>query len=267
MTILALALIALLSPQAAPEKSEVERLKADLDRKEKRILDLQRQLDSSNQRLYDLEQARTPLQPPAEKLAKDLAELEKKHLELAREKAFFADHPRAGGESWTGLRYLSFPVLTGKVTAVANEIGLVVVSVGADDGVLPGDEFTVTREKIVIAKIRIDRVDRKWAAGKVVEQRGPPLVADDVARTTSKTVPAPGTPMNRAAADEVQSLRKELDDVRNQVRQLTDRLVPSFQGPGVSVEESPAALSDHLGIQRGLLVGGSARARRRRRQG
>jgi hypothetical protein len=63
---------------------------------------------------------------------------------------------------------------------VANEIGLVVISIGKDDGVLEGDEFTVYRGGDFVAKIQIDRSDRKWSAGKVVLKKSDPRVADDV---------------------------------------------------------------------------------------
>jgi len=52
------------------------------------------------------------------------------------------------------------------VTAIAKEIGLVVLSVGTDDGVREGDEFTIIREGTFIATIRIDRSDASGAPGK-----------------------------------------------------------------------------------------------------
>jgi S1-C subfamily serine protease len=64
----------------------------------------------------------------------------------------------------------------------------------------------------------------------------------------------PSTVMTRPASDEVQALRKELDDVRSQVRQLTDKLLPAYQGAGVSVEDAAEPLREHLGISRGLVV-------------
>jgi hypothetical protein len=57
---------------------------------------------------------------------------------------------------------------------------MVVLSLGKDDGVLVGDEFTVYRGGDFVAKIVIDRADRKWAAGKIVLKKGDPQVGDDV---------------------------------------------------------------------------------------
>jgi len=70
--------------------------------------------------------------------------------------------------------------LTGKVTATAIEIALVVVSLGSDQGVSAGDEFTVSRNAEDVARIVIDRVDTKWSAGRIVEKIIDPKVADDV---------------------------------------------------------------------------------------
>jgi hypothetical protein len=239
MTSLALAVL-LAAFQVPAQESEVDRLKKDMVRLkadyEARIAELNdRLLKADVQRKYGLATVA---------VAKDLAEVEKKRAEMARDQADLAEKLLRGG---------GFKVVAGKVTAVADQIGLVVLSVGSEVGVAEGDEFTITREGALVAKTRIDRVDGKWAVGKVSEQTGPPRVGDDAIRKDPRNaVPAPA--LKRSTADEVQSLRKELDDVRNQVRQLTDRLVPSYQGAGFSVEEAPEALRDHLGIPRGLVV-------------
>lgn len=79
--------------------------------------------------------------------------------------------------------------LLGRVTALAKEIGMLVISIGKDDGVLEGDEFTVSRGGEFVAKMVIDRVDRKWSAGKIVQQKTDPLINDDV--SSQGYVPAP----------------------------------------------------------------------------
>ena len=67
---------------------------------------------------------------------------------------------------------------TAVVTAVAGEIGLVVFDVGSDRGLIEGDELEITRGGNIIAKVKLDRVDRKWSAGKVVGGEGSPLKGD-----------------------------------------------------------------------------------------
>lgn len=255
--------------------------------------------------------------------------------------------------------YQNYPVVPrGKietsVTATADEIGLVVISVGKDDGVQEGDEFTVTRGEVSVAKIVVDRCDRKWSAGKVTQKSADLRVGDratlDQARkgagiqerldsqkvtvafenaslsellaslseitgvkieldpsvrgvrdplmrgTTFKVADLSGTstlklltsslhlgyritpegrvlltlPPTEAAAvalvgspnanrpvdsaQELRSLRKELDDVRIQVRVLSDKLISSWQEEGVTTEELPDALRSHLNLARGLVI-------------
>ncbi len=70
--------------------------------------------------------------------------------------------------------------LEGKVTAVAVEIGLVLLSIGKADGVLEGDEFTVTRGGEFVARLTIDRAEKTWAAGRITFKKSDPRVADDV---------------------------------------------------------------------------------------
>ena len=65
-----------------------------------------------------------------------------------------------------------------KVTAVASEIGLVVISQGKDDGVTEGASYWIHRDGQFVAQIVIDRCDRKWSAGKVVYKTLDPRVAD-----------------------------------------------------------------------------------------
>lgn len=128
----------------------------------------------------------------AERLQQDLTQLEEKHVEIAREKKSLEE--RINHLNQMGIKTDIAPKrpLEGKVTAVANEIGLVVISIGKDDGVLEGDEFTVYRGGEFIAKIVIDRSDRKWSAGKVVLKKQDPRVADDVSNHIFVSAPRQG---------------------------------------------------------------------------
>jgi hypothetical protein len=56
------------------------------------------------------------------------------------------------------------------------------------------------------------------------------------------------------SAEELRLLRKELDDVRGQVRMLSDRLIPSWQEEGLATEELSEALRSQLRISQGLLI-------------
>jgi hypothetical protein len=130
----------------------------------------------------------------SERLAQDLASLEEKHVDMAREKKLLEEKINAialaGGSS--AVNVAPRKPLEGKVTAVANEIGLVVISIGKDAGVLEGDEFTIFRGGDFVAKIVIDRADRSWAAGKVVLKKTDPRVADDASNHIFVAAPRAG---------------------------------------------------------------------------
>ncbi len=117
----------------------------------------------------------------AERLSKDLAGLEDSHQALAREhlrtKEIIAELNKRGVQ--TDLVTPS-RVLEAKVTAVDANIGLVIVSIGRDDGVLEGNEFTIYRGSNFVAKIVVDKVDRKWSAARVTLKKEDPRVSDDV---------------------------------------------------------------------------------------
>ncbi len=125
----------------------------------------------------------------SERLQHDLAQLEEKHVDMARDKKHLEEKINHLKE--LGIRTDIAPKkpLTGKVTAVANEIGLVVISIGKDAGVLENDEFTVHREGEFVAKIVVDRADRSWSAGRVVLKAKDPRVADDVSNTIFASAP------------------------------------------------------------------------------
>lgn len=128
----------------------------------------------------------------AERLQQDLAELENKHVEMAREKKLLEE--RIAHLNLMGIRTEVAPkqALQGKVTAVAPEIGLVVISIGRAAGVSEGDEFTVYRGGDFVAKIVIDKADQRWSAGRIVLKKQDPRVADDVSNQIMVSAPKPG---------------------------------------------------------------------------
>jgi hypothetical protein len=99
---------------------------------------------------------------------------------MAREKKQLEAKIHSIASVGVDVRAVPLKTLEGKVTAVANEIGLVVISIGKDDGVLEGDELAIFRGGGFVAKIAIERADRKWAAGKVALKKGDPKVGDEV---------------------------------------------------------------------------------------
>ena len=173
LTLIALAASALtVSAQSDPQalEKELQKLKAESADKSARIQDLQKQLD----------QAKTL----AERAEKDLGTLEEKHVEQARRNKQAADLVKMLG-------VLSGESLKTHVTAVADEIGLVVISAGTENGVKEGDDFKISRNGWFIAQVKVDRTDRKWCAAKVIQKSGNPQVGDDAAKLYKSHLEAP----------------------------------------------------------------------------
>jgi predicted secreted Zn-dependent protease len=300
---LLLLLAAAQDPETERLKKEVEKLKAD----QQVFVD---QLEASLEQIRELTQAleknkkdKATDKEFADRLNNDLQRLEEKHVDMARARKALEEQTKAllrSGAAGT-------PLLFGKVTAVANEIGLVVISVGADHGVREGEVFTIYRGGDLVARMAVDRTDRKWSAGKLTLRKLDPRVGDEASNGVDICPPAQAEQTTRAKADEfyrlaeeflrkgdrsgamtesqravetdpnhraarallaqltgklpatkpaedVQALRKELDEVRSQVRQLSDRLLPSWQGFGIVVEPASEELREQLRIKDGLVI-------------
>ncbi len=120
----------------------------------------------------------------AEVLQKSMGALEEQHISLARDKKRLEETIAALNARGVDTDLVSpKKLLEGKVTAVSPEIGLVVISIGRDDGVLEGNEFTIFRQQQFIAKITVERVDRKWSAGRVTLKKDDPRVSDDASNS------------------------------------------------------------------------------------
>lgn len=267
--------VELLKVEVAARDLEIENKKLFIEILNKKLSTLEAENSAKAARIADLTgQLEVQLKQITELTAAPAREMKRAEEEFALVMAWL----RGGGAPEK--------LLEGKVTAVGDEIGLVVISVGKDDGVLEKDEFAISRAGEFVAKIVIDRVDRKWSAGKVVLKKSDPRVADDVfnsmfvvsaplAPTAVKPgravvlapprpPPAPPVavpavslrvePVSPKSSDAIREIRKELDEVRRQVRALSDQVLPSWHGYGLASEEAPEELRTHLGIARGLMI-------------
>jgi len=251
-----LLLFAALAQDPASEelKKEVDRLKADNEV-------LLRQLKELSETMPKLEAVKTPLSPQDQLRQEQWlravrsAYLEAQELLRARNPETPAPAPVKPGQE------IPRKPVDPWVTAIAPEIGMVVISAGKDDRVQVGDEFTVYRKTEFVAKIKIDRADHKWSAGKVISKRSEPRVGDLVSNSifvtakVAEPVPAPVVPAPaRHSVEELRSIRKELDDVLAQVRVLSDRVIPSWKNEGLALEEASEPVRSQLKIDRGLMV-------------
>jgi len=178
-------------------------------------------------------------------------------IEVLRRQAEIEEVKRAAKDAPSVVIGPAAPVLEGKVTAAANDVGLVILSLGRDDGVREGDEFTVHRDSAFVAKVVVDKVDKKWCSCRVLLKKSDPRVSDDVSNRILKTAPAAvvkPAPMAKGEEESLKAIRAELEEVRRQIRELTDLLTSSWNDQGVSVEVLSEEWRGHFSIAQGLLV-------------
>jgi septal ring factor EnvC (AmiA/AmiB activator) len=159
--------------QLEVQLAQYQDMTTKVDQYRKKMVVLQNQSSIAMQELQYARQEQ-------ERLSRDLAELEAKHVEVAREKNRLEENIAHLEQS--GIRTTIGPrkKLEGRVQAVSSEIGLVVIDLGQEAGVMVGDEFTVYRGSKFVAKIVIEKTDAKWSAGRVEAKRDNPQVADNV---------------------------------------------------------------------------------------
>ena len=61
-------------------------------------------------------------------------------------------------------------------------------------------------------------------------------------------------PLTKESAGSLREIRRELDEIRRQIRELTDRLLPSWSQYGVAVDPLSADLKGHLNIKSGIII-------------
>ena len=110
-----------------------------------------------------------------EKKIVDLGEmLEGLNLKLAAYKDRVGDLPDMVGQK----------AMKAKVTSVSGQYNIVMLSVGRDDGVTPGYEFTIYRGDTYVGKVVIDRVEKDYCSGQSKKElEKSPIQAGDDATT------------------------------------------------------------------------------------
>jgi hypothetical protein len=142
---------------------------------------------------------------------------------------------------------MSQRVKRGTVTAVANEIGLLVISIGEDDGVAEGAEFEIIRKDESVASIVVNRRDHKWSAGKVVQKKTEPRVGDVVCSGSRFTDEQRKSLLDHAFSfrplkdEDYARVRAVLADLESDdiaVREKSVKVLGMLEGPASSVLRS-----------------------------
>jgi regulator of replication initiation timing len=136
----------------------------------------------ANEAVAERQQAQTELvdlKGKSDALMGQLEALEKQYIDVAREAKQRQDQIDDVIRRGITIDVLPAPRLDAKVRGTAPELGLVVLSRGADDGVRAGMNFTVFRGPQFVCKVAVEKVERAWCSGRIVVKQMDPIVGDD----------------------------------------------------------------------------------------
>lgn len=91
---------------------------------------------------------------------------------------------------------LPVPRLNAVVKGVALDVGVVVLSVGKEEGVTPGMKFTVYRGPEYVCTVSVDKVEARWSSAQITTRRMDPRIGDSAtnAGSAGALTPAAGNP-------------------------------------------------------------------------
>ena len=147
---------------------------------------LRAQRDQANSERQQAQAELFQLKGELETALKSLSVAEKEFIKSSRNSGRLEQVINRLRQEGVNVDVLPVPRLVGKVRGVAPELGLVVISVGKDEGVTPGMNFTIFRGPNFVCKIAIDRVDRNWASGRIMVRQMDPRVGDDASNDVNR---------------------------------------------------------------------------------
>lgn len=175
------------------QMAQAESLLVLVDRLREQIAQLRNERDVAVQQARNSQAELLNVRNELEILQRELARAEERLIQLARENnrlTGIVDHVRRAGFQVDA--EVGAPV-DGFVRGVDPETKLVVISVGQEAGVRVGQEFTIYRDRVYVAKVKVERVDRDWAAGRYELDAYVPRVGDRVSnRIMQGQAAAPG---------------------------------------------------------------------------
>ena len=165
--------------------AQIDQLRQDLSNantaKDSALAEARANTDTANNAVTEQKRLESELMDAQDQIAG----LEKKIVALSKELETAGVMLQAYKDKFGVISELvSAPALTAKVSAVDEKLNIVVLSIGKDEGVKPGYEFTVYRGDKYVGKVVVDDVAKDHCSGysKKELQQGPIQVGDD-ART------------------------------------------------------------------------------------
>ena len=150
-------------------KNELEKLNREVELQRTRNKELEQTTNDCRDRAAQAEKDRDSYQIRHQesedelvKAQKSLAELESQFITQAKDLQYYKGITDALQKQGVIVEPIT-ALIEGKVTAVSETTDIVVVSVGSNDKVAVGIEFTVYRGDKYIGKIKVDKVGKDWA--------------------------------------------------------------------------------------------------------
>lgn len=167
---------------------------AHIKDKELKIIELRDKVAKAIAEKHTASQELQYVKQELERVAKDLSELEERHVSVVREKRkqeeILEDLERRGIDVRGPL---PTKAIEGKVMSVSIEAGVVIINVGKDHDVLVGMKFTVYRNDQFVATAIVKETARDWSALSIELKNINPQVGDSVSNhlLVSGTKPGP----------------------------------------------------------------------------
>jgi chromosome segregation ATPase len=172
--------------------TEHDELSRNIDAESKRNEDLHREFENYRKRFQEAE---NDLNMLSAKLIENKDELVRNKKNLAALDNQYIELSRKYNQSQELLDYykklnIKEPVevtktIRAKIAAVSEKLNIVLITAGEDEGVKVGMEFTVYRENKFIAKVRVDKVDKKHCTAIPIEGLAKDIVKEQDDVTTN----------------------------------------------------------------------------------
>lgn len=166
---------------------------ADLNRENQ---DLRQALEQSRADMSQITAQLLQAQGDLQRAEGQLTNAEEELIRIAREATNLRDRIDRLRQQGMKVDVLPVPRLNAVVKGVALDVGVVVLSVGKEEGVTPGMKFTVYRGPEYVCTVSVDKVEARWSSAQITTRRMDPRIGDSATNAGSAGAlsPAAGNP-------------------------------------------------------------------------
>lgn len=150
-------------------KAQIEQLKVDLEIQKNSRTDTEKKLTQAQDDLKKLEAQLKILESRKSELELKVKELEAKSQEVELGKIIvkpesLSDKPDYLADQPLKDEVVSIPTLEGKILAVNKDYNFAVINLGTNDGLGPGDIFSVYRDSKYLGEVKLEKVNDSMSA-------------------------------------------------------------------------------------------------------